>query len=109
MDMARENTKYAVRNTRLRFTRSPLSLPLQSCMLTYPAPKEVCATKAIEITEVKCGDEIENKCFNVAKFTDATNTIDQKKIIIGEPSCKQITLTLSTQLCSKTHAPIYYS
>ena len=77
-------------------------------MLAYPAPKEVCATKAIEITEVKCEDEIENKCFNVAKFTDATNTIDQKKVIIGEPICKQPPPPLSTQLCSKTYAPIYH-
>ena len=106
MDMARENTKYAVRNTRLRFTRSPLSLPLeQSCMLAYPAPKQVCVTKAIEITEVKCEDKVENECFNVAKFVDATNTVDQKEVIIGEPSCEQITLTLPTQACSKTHAP----
>merc|ERR1712117_809437 len=40
----------------------------QSCMLAYPAPKQVCVTKAIEITEVKCEDKIDNKCFNVAKF-----------------------------------------
>ena len=77
----------------------------QSCMLAYPAPKQVCVTKAIEITEVKCEDKIENKCFNVAKFADATNTVDQKEVIIGEPSCEQITLPLPTQACSKTHAP----
>merc|ERR1712083_560533 len=81
----------------------------QSCMLAYPAPKQVCVTKAIEITEVKCEDKIENKCFNVAKFADATNTVDQKEVIIGEPSCEQITLTLPTQSCSKTHhAPAYH-
>merc|ERR1712106_677546 len=74
-----------------------------SCMLAYPAPKQVCVTKSIEITEVKCEDKIENKCFNVAKFVDATNTVDQKEVIIGEPSCEQITLTLPTQSCSKTH------
>merc|ERR1711963_861308 len=83
----------------------------QSCKLAYPAPKKVCVTKAIEITEVKCEDKIENKCFNVAKFVDATNTVDQKEVIIGEPSCEQITLTLPTQSCSKTHhahAPVYH-
>merc|ERR1712243_127746 len=80
----------------------------QSCMLAYPAPKQVCVTKAIEITEVKCEDKIENKCFNVAKFADATNTVDQKEVIIGEPSCEQITLTLPTQSCSKTHAPVVH-
>merc|ERR1712106_391237 len=54
-----------------------VTVPLeQSCMLAYPAAKQVCVTKAIEITEVKCEDKVENKCFNVAKFVDATNTVD---------------------------------
>merc|ERR1712106_495063 len=57
-----------------------VTVPLeQSCMLAYPAPKQVCVTKAIEITEVKCEDKVENKCFNVAKLVDATNTVDQKE------------------------------
>merc|ERR1712168_622442 len=75
----------------------------ESCKLAYPAPKKVCVTKAIEITEVKCEDKIENKCFNVAKFEDATNTINQQEIIIGEPSCEQLTLSLPTQACTKQH------
>ena len=87
-----------------------VTAPLEvSCMLAYPAPKQVCVTKAIEITEVKCEDKVENKCFNVAKFVDATNTVDQKEVIIGEPSCEQITLTLPTQSCSKTHAPVHHA
>jgi len=78
--------------------------PLEvSCSLAYPAPKEVCVTKDITITEVKCEDKIDNKCFNVAKFVDATNTVEQKEIIIGEPSCEQITLTLDTQACRQQH------
>merc|ERR1711931_62916 len=85
-----------------------VTAPLEvTCSLAYPAPKQVCVTKAIEITEVKCEDKIENKCFNVAKFADATNTVDQKEVIIGEPSCEEVTLTLPTQACSKTHhAPV---
>merc|ERR1712098_217295 len=52
--------------------------PLEvSCSLAYPAPKEVCVTK------------------------DSTNTVNQKEIIIGEPSCEQITLTLDTQACQQ--------
>merc|ERR1712106_984771 len=40
-----------------------VTVPLEvSCSLAYPAPKKVCVTKAIEITEVKCEDKIENKC-----------------------------------------------
>merc|ERR1712018_1087456 len=80
-----------------------VTVPLeQSCSLAYPAPKKVCVTKAIEITEVKCEDKIKNKCFNVAKFADAENTVDQKEVVIGEPSCEQITLTLPTQACQKS-------
>merc|ERR1711983_580198 len=80
-----------------------VTVPLeQTCSLAYPAPKKVCVTKAIEITEVKCEDKIENKCFNVAKFADAENPVDQKEVVIGEPSCEQITLTLPTQACQKS-------
>merc|ERR1712106_824870 len=90
--------------------RVPLvTVPLEvTCSLAHPAPKQVCVTKAIEITEVKCEDLIENKCFNVAKFADSTNTVEQKEIIIGEPSCEKITLTLPTQACAKAHAPVVH-
>jgi len=81
-----------------------VTAPLEvSCSLAYPNPKKVCVTKAIEITEVKCNDQIENKCFNVAKFADATNTVEQKEVVIGEPSCEELTLTLPTQACTKAH------
>ena len=40
-------------------------------------------TKSIEITEVKCSDKVETKCFNVAEFADATNTVDQKEVGFG--------------------------
>ena len=87
-----------------------VTYPLEvSCSLSYPAPKKVCVTKAIEITEVKCEDKIENRCFNVAKFVDAENVVDQVETIIGEPKCDQITLSLPTQACSKAHhAPAPY-
>jgi hypothetical protein len=80
----------------------------EMCQLAYPAPSKVCVTKTIEITEVKCEDKVENKCFNVAKFQDATNTVDQKEIIIGEPSFEQLTRTLPTQACSKPSYPHHY-
>merc|ERR1712117_100946 len=87
-----------------------VTYPLEvSCSLSYPAPKEVCVTKSITITEVVCVDKTENVCFNVAKFVDATNTVEQIETIIGEPSCEQITLSLPTQSCSKAHhAPAYH-
>jgi len=78
----------------------------ETCALAYPAPNKVCVTKSIEITEVKCEDKVEQKCFNVAKFQDATNTVDQKEIVLGEPSCEQLTLTLPTQHCTK-HKPYH--
>jgi len=80
----------------------------ETCALAYPAPNKVCVTKAIEITEVVCKDNVAQKCFNVAKFEDSTNTIQQKEIIIGEPSCEQLTLTLPTQACTKHQAPAYH-
>merc|ERR1712110_199105 len=80
--------------------------PLEvTCSLSYPAPKEVCVTKSIEITEVKCEDKIENVCFNVAKFVDATNTVEQVETIIGEPSCEQITLTLPPRPAARPTTP----
>ena len=73
------------------------------CSLAYTAPKEICVTEDITISEVKCEDKVENRCFNVAKFVDATNTVGQKEIIIEEPSCEQTTLTLDTQVCRQLH------
>merc|ERR1712227_846896 len=87
-----------------------VTYPLEvSCSLSYPASRKVCITKAIEITEVKCEDKIENRCFNVAKFVDTENVVEQVETIIGEPKCDQITLSLPTQACSKAHhAPAPY-
>merc|ERR1739847_192081 len=82
----------------------------QYCREEYQtqAYKVPLVTKPIEITEVVCKDNVAQKCFNVAKFEDSTNTIQQKEIIIGEPSCEQLTLTLPTQACTKHQAPAYH-
>merc|ERR1712203_281477 len=92
--------EYQTQAYKVPLVTAPLTV---QCSLAYPAPKEVCVTKDITITEVKCENKIENKCFNFAKFVDAANTVDQKEIIIGEPSCEQITLTLDTQACRQQH------
>ena len=65
------------------------------------APEQVrnCVTKIIKVTEVVCREVEERKCFNVAKFEDGTNTIEQHEIILGEPNCNQVTLTLPTKVC----------
>merc|ERR1711874_10989 len=59
--------------------RVPLvTVPLEVTVdVAVPVPEQVCVTKDIVITEVKCQDIEEEKCFNVAKFEDGTNTIDQ--------------------------------
>jgi hypothetical protein len=66
-----------------------------------PDPVQNCVTKDIEITEVSCKDIKEEKCFNLAKFEDTTNTIEQIEVELGEPKCDDITLTLPTQACTK--------
>ena len=96
--------EYQTQAYKVPLVTAPLTV---KCELAYPAPKEVCVVKDITITEVVCEDKIENKCFNVAKFVDATNTVEQQEIVIGEPSCEQITLTLDTQACTKSHAHGY--
>jgi hypothetical protein len=81
------------------------SVPLVSVPLVItvdvaaPEPVQTCVTKTIQITEVVCRDIEENKCFNVAKFEDGTNTVDQVEVILGEPNCNQVTLTLPTKVC----------
>ena len=92
--------EYQTQAYKVPLVTAPLTV---QCELAYPAPKEVCVVKDITITEVVCEDKIENKCFNVAKFVDATNTVEQQEIVIGEPSCEQITLTLDTQACQQQH------
>merc|ERR1712014_124632 len=62
--------EYQTQAYKVPLVTAPLTV---QCSLAYPAPKEVCVTKDITITEVKCEDKVENKCFNVAKFVDATH------------------------------------
>ncbi len=76
----------------------------EECKLSFPAPKQVCVTKSLVITEVKCADKVEKKCFPVAKWVDSSVTVEQKDVVIGEPSCQQLTLTLPTQACTKNNA-----
>jgi len=72
--------------------------------LTEPQPVENCVVVEVEITEVKCTDAIAEKCVDLVKFEDSTNTIDtQTSVISEEPNCSQVTLTLPTQACSKPY------
>merc|ERR1712140_86500 len=72
--------------------------------LSEPQPVENCVDVDVEITEVKCSDAVEQKCVDLVKFEDSTNTIDtQTSVISEEPNCSQVTLTLPTQACSKPY------
>ncbi len=75
------------------------------CKLSFPAPKQVCVTKSLVITEVKCAEKVEKKiCFPVVKWVDSSVRVEQKEVAIVEPSCKQLTLSLPTQACTKNNA-----
>merc|ERR1712241_924602 len=90
--------EYQTQTYKVPLVTEPLAVEVN---IAYPKPVQVCVTKSIEITEVVCRDDIENKCFNVAKFEDSTNVVDQTEVVIGEPACDQVTLTLPTQACSQ--------
>ena len=72
--------------------------------LSEPQPKEVCVDVEVELTEVTCADAIEEKCIDLVKFEDSTNTINTETAVISEePNCNQVTLTLPTKACSKPY------
>jgi len=72
--------------------------------IANPQPKEICTDVEVEITEVKCTDDVSEKCIDLVKFADSTNTIDTETAVISEePNCSQVTLTLPTKACSKPY------
>jgi len=81
------------------------SVPLVSAPLVVsvevaaPEPQVVCVTKSIDLTEVVCRDIEEKRCFNVAKHEEATQAAEEVSVVIGEPNCAQVTLTLPTKAC----------
>jgi len=92
--------EYQTQSFKVPLVTVPLDVEVE---VAAPDPVQNCVTKEITITEVVCKDIKEEKCFNVAKFEDDTNTIDQTEIVLGEPNCNDVTLTLPTQACSKKH------
>ena len=89
--------EYQTQAYKVPLVTEPLDITVE---LTNPEPVETCVTKDIILTEVKCADIVEEKCFNVAKLVDNVNVIEQQDIIIGEPNCNAVTLELPTQSCS---------
>jgi len=92
--------EYQTQSYKVPVVTTPLDVEVE---LAAPQPVQNCVTYDITITEVVCKDIKEEKCFNVAKFVDDVNTIDQTEIILGEPKCDDVTLTLPTKACSKNH------
>merc|ERR1711863_159823 len=88
--------EYQTQSYKVPLVTEPLAITVD---VSVPEPKKICVTKDIVLTEVICQDIEEEKCFNVAKFEDGTNTVDQTEIILGEPNCNAVTLTLPTQAC----------
>jgi hypothetical protein len=69
-----------------------------------PQPVETCVDVEVELTEVTCADAIEEKCIDLVKFEESTNTINTETAVISEePNCNQVTLTLPTKACSKPY------
>lgn len=83
-----------------------VDVPLEISVDTaVPEPVKECVTKTIEINEVVCEDVSEQRCIDVAEFEDATVSVDQTEVVLGEPNCNQISLSLPIELCSKHGYP----
>jgi len=93
--------EYQTQAYKVPFVTEDLSI---AASLSEPQPKEVCVDVDVEITEVKCSDAVAEKCVDLVKFEDSTNTVDTSTAVISEePNCSQVTLTLPTQACSKPY------
>merc|ERR1739848_745011 len=92
--------EYQTQAYKVPLVTEPLEVALQ---LTNPEPVKTCVVKDIVVTTVTCADEVNNACFNVAELVDGTNVIDQQEVILGEPNCNPVTLTLPTKACKKSH------
>ena len=103
------NHQYCRQETQTQSYKVPIVTQpvVGSCLLSYPEPRRVCTSKAIDITEVKCDEKIDRKCLNTYKLNESTNRMDEKTIITGPPKCDQFTLALPTQACKR--GPSYAS
>ena len=91
--------EYQTQAYKVPLVTAPLAVEVS---LTSPQPVEICTDVEVEITEVKCEDIKAEKCIDLVKFEDSTNTINQVVTEISpEPNCNAITLTLPTKACSK--------
>merc|ERR1712123_130536 len=92
--------EYQTQAYKVPLVTEPLAITVD---LTNAEPVKTCVVKVIEIDEVVCEDVKSQRCFNVARLVDSTNTIIQSEVVLGEPKCDAVTLTLPTKACKKTH------
>jgi len=92
--------EYQTQAYKVPLVTEPLAITVD---LTNAEPVKTCVVKVIEIDEVVCEDVKSQRCFNVARLVDSTNTIVQSEVVLGEPKCDAVTLTLPTKACKKGH------
>lgn len=90
--------EYQTQAYRVPLVTEPLNGKIE---VSVPEPVKECVTKKIELTEVVCEDVVAEKCIDLAKYQAETQIIQQTEVVLGEPNCNQVTLTLPTQACSK--------
>merc|ERR1711981_983867 len=92
--------EYQTQAYKVPLVTEPLAITVD---LTNATPVKECVTKTIEVDEVVCEDVTSQRCFNVARLVDSTNTVIQREVILGDPKCDAVTLTLPTKACKKSH------
>lgn len=96
--------EYQTQEYRLPKVDEPLAVQVDG---NVPEPKKECTTLTLEVTEVVCKDVEVEKCIVLAKLDDAVQTIEQTEVVLGEPNCNKITLSLPTEVCAQHHAHGY--
>ena len=62
--------------------------------VTRPAPIKSCTHTSTTIQRITCKDIVENKCMTVPEVKEETQKIDKCEVVLGEPSCQEVSLTL---------------
>jgi hypothetical protein len=62
--------------------------------VTRPAPIKSCTHTSTTIQRITCKDIVENKCMTVPELKEETQKIDKCEVVLGEPSCQEVSLTL---------------
>merc|ERR1712106_892786 len=69
-------------------------------LVTFPTPVKSCSDKPITIPRVSCEDLTEHKCITVPDVKDEIKKVEKCKVLLAEPSCQEVSLTLPKQVCT---------